>query len=175
MAVVAVVAASGVVTALYVGRKAVDWGNVAEWFGGLVTGGGLLVAAYQVREGRRAEQRRQQVQQEAYARSVSIGGMSFGASVGRPRAAREVNALLKNVGPLPIFEVQVDVLLAGRRLGTCRVGTVAAASAAEVKVIVEKGALGQVASDDQLAAEIRFRDAFGDVWSSCDGRLLRKL
>lgn len=144
-----------------------EWGTVGEWVGGLATAGALAIAAFQVRELRRSEQRADLRQRTAAARSVSVVADLVGGQSDRQIALR-----VRNAADTPVFEALCIVFSPdGGTLAQVRIGTVAGGSDNALTARADLKALPWSAGHGRLRTELRFVDAYGTTWRAIDGRL----
>ena len=150
------------VSSCYVG---VEWGSAAEWVGGVATAGAVAVAAFEIVAAGRRSRKTDVALRRSMAMAVVVSSLS---RVDRGSGAFIV-VRVDNCGTLPVFECQVDVILARRQPINARVGTIAGGGWREI----EANLLGyrDDAADVETKWELRFRDAHGTVWRSRDGSI----
>lgn len=145
------------------------FGVLGDYVGAIATGGGLVIAAVQVRDYRRSNEDLRRRELEALARAVVASGWE----IRRTGAQAQLHAILTNGGTLPVFEVIVVAYLRSQRVGQVRVGTVAAGANRSIEFHVNQGNVGLlydgVSVSDRAVCEVRFRDAYGGVWAGREG------
>ena len=147
-----------------------SWGTVGDWFSGVLTSVGVIIALVQVRDVRKSEQRRADQVQRANAIAVTATGFWHGGRDAIPMVAIEVI----NGGSLPIFETQ---LLVEKPFGaslTHRFGTIPAGATVRAELTKSVGSVPANLVSQAAQCEVRFRDAEGSIWASVGGRMVSK-
>lgn len=142
-----------------------DWGNVADWLGGVGTASAVGITAAQLLRDRRRGEKAERAFRESMARAV----WASAPKVVKVDGGRHLQCVVENVSDLPVFELQVDFLGPSFKRNT-RVGLLGGRK----QVVVDSGAvLGLLVGGDAVALNLRFVDAYGNTWSSEGGQVNR--
>jgi hypothetical protein len=143
----------------------VQWGSVGEWFGGILTSVGVIIALAQIRDVKRAERTRADSEQRSNAMAVTVS-----ANWQVEDGTNSIVGSVQNSGSLPIFEAQVHFAQPTGQVTKVRVGTVGPGARSTFRVEHAQNKKPHVAGAI-VQGELRFRDAQRAVWSSVDGML----
>lgn len=145
----------------------VAWGNVPEWVGALLTGGGVLVAAYQLRLGRVAQERaraeaRESEQQRRLAEARSVGIKVIWGKTDTEAGTTPITVRASNGAPYPLSGVVIEIVTDNPYPREQIVGTLLPGE--QVQETYEVPRAEVVFGELTGGADLLFTDAYGTHW-----------
>jgi hypothetical protein len=143
-------------------------GSLDGWVAGLLTGLGLMITGYQIRQNRIDAARREAERRKANVRGVVVSTWSVDEST---HGQSTLHGVVTNSGELPVFYVRVSVDASGRPIGSARVGTISAGGSQLVRITINRPIGRPEEFVTSLRVQVRLQDSFGTLWVSGEDRL----